>query len=63
MAISVQDPAEEPPWRSRDPGDDYLLALAVVATAVLVTGDSDLLADEGLPIYTAAEFLKLLTLA
>ena len=43
---------------SRDPGDDYLLALAESEHAVLVSGDKHLLrlADE-LPIQTAAAFL------
>jgi putative PIN family toxin of toxin-antitoxin system len=43
---------------SSDPHDDYLLALAEDARAVLVSGDRHLLAlaDE-LPIQTAREFL------
>src|SRR5467141_4629448 len=47
--------------RSRDPGDDYLLALAASCRAVVVSGDGDLLALRGdLPIYSAAEFLATL---
>ena len=44
--------------RSRDPGDNYLLALAENEHAVLVSGDKHLLrlADD-LPIQTAAAFL------
>jgi uncharacterized protein len=44
---------------SRDPGDDYLLALAENEHAALVSGDKHLLqlADE-LPIQTAATFLE-----
>lgn len=43
--------------RSRDPGDDYLLALAAASRAILVTGDSDLVALKDLPIETPAAFL------
>lgn len=48
----------EPVSRSTDPDDDYLLALAEVERAVLVSGDQHLLAlaDE-LPIQTARMFL------
>ena len=47
--------------RSADPDDDYLLALAETARAVLVSGDAHLLALAGeLPIYTAATFLDML---
>ena len=47
------------PRRSRDPGDDYLLALASSSAAVLVSGDRDLLvmAPE-LPICLPSDFLK-----
>jgi uncharacterized protein len=53
--------APEPPAGahiSADPGDDYLLALAESARAVLVSGDQHLLvlADE-LPIQTARAFV------
>ncbi len=49
------------PRRSRDPGDDYLLALASSSAAVLVSGDQDLLvlAPE-LPICSPSDFLKML---
>lgn len=44
--------------RSRDPDDDYLIALASVADAYLVTGDGDLLAlGADLPILGPAAFL------
>jgi putative PIN family toxin of toxin-antitoxin system len=59
-AILAPDP---PPAASRsaDPGDDYLLALAEAARAVLVSGDRHLLelADQ-LPIQTARAFLETL---
>jgi len=47
----------------RDPQDDKFLSLAVAGKAdCIVSGDSDLLdmvAYNGIPIYRAAEFLKL----
>jgi putative PIN family toxin of toxin-antitoxin system len=52
---------DRPPRRSRDPGDDYLVALAAVSSAVLVSGDRDLLEMRGdLPIYSPAGFLATL---
>ena len=56
-ASLAEDPASPPPVRSRDPGDDYLLALAINRRAYLVTGDKDLLVLSGdLPILTPAQF-------
>lgn len=44
--------------RSPDPGDDYLIALAAVARARLVSGDSHLLGLAGtLPVDSPAQFL------
>lgn len=55
------DPVESPPVRSLDPDDDYLIALAVAARAVIVSGDAHLLGIEGgFPIYTPAAFLGVL---
>lgn len=53
--------AERPDHISRDPGDDYLLALAKASASILVSGDRDLLvlAPE-LPIQEPAAFLELL---
>jgi putative PIN family toxin of toxin-antitoxin system len=46
---------------SRDPGDDYLLALAKASASILVSGDSDLLVlAPKRPIHEPAAFLKLL---
>jgi putative PIN family toxin of toxin-antitoxin system len=47
-----------PPSRSRDAGDDYLVALATSCSAVLVAGDRDIL-DLGpdLPVYAPSKFL------
>jgi putative PIN family toxin of toxin-antitoxin system len=59
--IGVEDPAAHPPLRAADPKDDYLLALASWAGALLVTGDGALLdlADRA-PIHTPAEFLDMI---
>lgn len=53
--------AELPDRISRDPGDDYLLALAKASASILVSSDRDLLvlAPE-LPIQAPAAFLELL---
>lgn len=53
----AEDPANPPPVSSRDPDDDYLLALAIDRRAYLVTGDQDLLVlSSDLPILTPAQF-------
>jgi uncharacterized protein len=53
----AEDPEGPPPVRSRDPDDDYLLALAIDRRAYLVTGDQDLLVlGDDLPILTPARF-------
>lgn len=51
--------AERPDHISRDPGDDYLLALAKASSSILVSGDRDLLvlAPE-LPIQSPGAFLE-----
>ena len=56
-AAMVPDPPRPPP-RSRDAGDDYLVALAAGCSAVLVTGDRDILAlGPDLPVYAPSKFL------
>ena len=59
-AVHAPDPPN-PPRRSPNRGDDYLLALAESERAVLVTGDQHLraLADE-FPIHTARGLLDTL---
>jgi putative PIN family toxin of toxin-antitoxin system len=53
----AEDPASPPPLGSRDPDDDYLLALAIDRRAYLVTGGQDLLVpSDDLPILTPAQF-------
>ena len=60
-ATLVDDPPDEPPIRSQDPGDDYLIALAARQRAALVSGDRHLLALAGrIPAYSPREFLELL---
>jgi len=61
-AIHVEDPGHHGlALRSRDAGDDYLLALAASARALLVTGDTDLLElGEALPIHSPRAFLELI---
>lgn len=50
IARHEPDPAD-PPRATRDPNDDYLVALARTAGAqALVSGDRDLLNADGLPI-------------
>ena len=56
--------ADDPPSAarlSRDPGDDYLLAVARSTAAVLVTGDQDLLAVKDAPVASPRAFLSKLT--
>ncbi|MDQ3771859.1 MAG: hypothetical protein M3343_07205 [Actinomycetota bacterium] len=58
---SAGDPDEPPPVRSRDPGDDYLIALAQSESAALVSGDEHLLQLAGsIPVFSPARFLHLL---
>jgi putative PIN family toxin of toxin-antitoxin system len=57
QASLAEDPASPPPVGSRDPDDDYLLALAIHRRAYLLTGDKDLLVlSDDLPILTPAQF-------
>ena len=64
-AVIVEDPAEVEPI-SRDPNDDYLVALAREARAhVLVSSDGDLTSIEGNdpPVVTPRRFLSSLDLS
>src|SRR5215207_10186567 len=57
-ATIAPDPEEPAPLRSRDPKDDYLLALAFHQKAILVTGDFDLVElSGGAPIVMPADLL------
>jgi putative PIN family toxin of toxin-antitoxin system len=54
----IAEDAPDPPRRSADPGDDYLLAIAERHRALLVSGDQDLLTlKDRYPVFTATEFL------
>lgn len=47
------DPGSEPPVRSRDPNDDYLIVLASAERAAIVSGDKHLLAlDHEIPVFS-----------
>lgn len=60
-ATLVPDAQVDPPVRSPDPGDDYLIALASVHRAALVSGDKHLLGLAGeIPVFSPREFLALL---
>jgi putative PIN family toxin of toxin-antitoxin system len=53
----AEDPAGPPRVGSRDPDDDYLLAVAIDRRAYLITGDQDILVlSSDLPILTPAQF-------
>lgn len=57
-AQMADDPENPPGIRSPDPGDDYLIALAETAQAIIVSGDGHLLGLAGrLPVFSPAEFL------
>jgi len=54
---TVRPDPPDPPQQSRDPGDDYLIALAESTASILVSGDQDILAlSESRPILTPADF-------
>ena len=55
--VAVDPPARR---RSRDPGDDYLVALAAANAAYLVTGDNDLLELSDAPVRSPPAFLAML---
>jgi predicted nucleic acid-binding protein len=60
-ASVVADPDSDPPVRSRDPDDDYLIALSSAHRAALVSGDKHLLNLEGeIPVFSPRAFLDLL---
>ena len=60
-ATVAGDPKGPPPIGSPDPGDDYLIALAAEARAVLVSGDKHLLGlAADMPIMSPDRFLQLL---
>jgi putative PIN family toxin of toxin-antitoxin system len=59
-ATMAPDPTDPPPARSIDPGDDYLIALAVDRSSFLVSGDAHLLDIAAtMPIMSPAAFRTL----
>lgn len=61
VAAIVADPNQPPAIRSQDGDDDYLIALASVHRAALVSGDGHLLAlADQIPVFTPSAFLALL---
>ena len=61
LADWVEDPGEPSSIKSRDPKDDYLIAVARAAQATLVTGDADLLELSGsIPVMSPRAFLETL---
>jgi predicted nucleic acid-binding protein len=58
-ATVAVDPASR--RRSRDAGDDYIVALAAANNAYLVTGDKDLLELAEEPVRSSRAFLDMLT--
>lgn len=57
-AVSREQPDGPPPIHSRDPDDDYLIALAVVSGAALISSDGGLLELSGElpPVFSPAQF-------
>jgi uncharacterized protein len=58
---TIAPDATSRPRISRDPGDDYLLALARSTAAVLVSGDEDLLEVRDAPVESPRSFMSKLT--
>ncbi len=60
-AEMFEDPTDPPGVCSPDPGDDYLIALAIAAQAAIASGDGHLLGlARRLPVYSPVAFLSLL---
>jgi predicted nucleic acid-binding protein len=57
----IDDPVKPPSLSTADPHDDYLVALAEAAHAVILTGNKHLLGMAGqLPVCSPASFRQLL---
>lgn len=55
---SLSPDADRPDRVSRDPGDDYVVALATASASIIVSGDQDLLIlAPKLPVQSPAAFL------
>ncbi|MDQ6751121.1 MAG: putative toxin-antitoxin system toxin component, PIN family [Actinomycetota bacterium] len=58
-ATMLADPIQEPPVRSHDRGDDYLISLAAAARAILISGDKHLLdLSHQIPVFAPPRFLE-----
>lgn len=59
---SDPDPADRPSGpTTNDPGDEYLIRLAVSTRSILISGDGDLTSlGAEFPVHTATQFLALL---
>ena len=58
-AMLVSDPDQDPPVRSSDSGDDYLIAFAASQRAILVSGDRHLLdLSREIPVESPSRFLQ-----
>ena len=58
-AQAVPDPTDQSSIDLEDPGDEYLVALAIANGAALISGDRHLTAlSDQLPIYRPADFLR-----
>ena len=61
LAEVFPDPIDAPPTRSKDPSDDYLIALAARERARIVSGDAHLLAlRKTIPVSSPRAALDLL---
>jgi putative PIN family toxin of toxin-antitoxin system len=57
----IEDPNSSPTVRSPESGDDYLIALAAEAHALIVSGDEHLLGlADRIPVFSPASFLGVL---
>lgn len=62
LADVADDPESAPTVPSRDPGDDYLIAVAEAERATLVSGDRHLLdLRKSIPVLSPREFLDSLS--
>lgn len=58
-ATVVEDRSRDPSFRTEDPHDDFVVALAEASRAVIVSGDQHLLSMAArLPVQSPAEFLR-----
>lgn len=58
QTVHLVPDVEDPPQATRDPCDDYLIAVAVAHKAVLISGDKDLLeADTIVTVHTPRDYL------